>query len=145
MTFVTDLPPASEGAITEIESAVGPLPADYRAFLKRSNGGVPDLCIFDVPDGNESVVQRFLSTGTGPDTLMSAIKFRADHLPEDFLPIGYDPGDNNIVLGLSGVNAGKLFFQYHDRDAPQPIAEARDLTFLAHSFDAFAAGLRLDE
>lgn len=144
---VVSNPPAIEQSVQAIEAAVGAeLPEDYRRFLLRGDGGVPDRGAFSVPEGGSSVVNRFLSTRRDEDySLWERLDYLPDFVPDGLLPIAEDPGSNLVLLGVKGAYRGRVFFFYHDRPARRPIAEAEDITPLADSFAAFADGLREEE
>ena len=48
--------PATDADVRELEVSVGPLPADYRAFLLEHNGGRPEPDEFAISDVEGSSV-----------------------------------------------------------------------------------------
>lgn len=122
------------------------LPGDYRRFLLRGDGGVPERGTFSLPEGGASVVNRFLSTRRNQEySLWERLEYLGEFIPEGFLPIAEDSGSNLVLIGTKGENRGAVFYYYHDRSARNPIPEAEDITRLSDSFAAFADDLRKDE
>lgn len=139
-------PPAIEQAVQAVEADVGAeLPDDYRQFLLRGDGGVPNRGVFTMPNGGGSIVNRFLSTRRDQEySLWERFACLDEFLPDGFLPIAEDPGSNLVLLGIKGGSRGSVFYYYHDRPASKPIPEAQDITKLSDSFTEFAEHLRKD-
>jgi hypothetical protein len=139
-----------------------PLPADYRDFLLKHNGGRPDLQRFTfTPEGDEeqeSVVEWFFAVHDQPyepdegwepgedDDFMPYFAQPLDDVWKDFrserpgtntLPIGRDPCANLICLGYTGAEVGRVYFYDHEVGMLYPIAA---------TFTEFLRGLsRADE
>lgn len=141
MSFTTDRGPASETAIAATEAAIGAqLPPAYRAFLRTHDGGRPKDASFVVPGGRVSMVGDFATTEPGHvDYLLRGLQWHDQTYPKGFWPIAEVGNGDQIVIAVEGPRTGQILFYFHDRDAPEPIAEASNLTHLADDFDAFAA------
>jgi hypothetical protein len=115
--------------IATLEKAIGaPIPEDYYQFLVSHNGGRPKC------DENKFGYVSFPVSWKGQkwagrygevllDVLYSAdekavISWRGAYeshvqdrrIPKDTFPIGSDPGSNQLLVGISGDNRGKVFF-----------------------------------
>jgi len=140
-------PPAEEAAIARVERELGfELPADYREFLERQNGGKPEPNFY-----NQRVTVRYLYSA-GPtddeyvdDLVTEARRFWSDRMtdpPEDpmdrsLLPIGENVFSNIICLRISGDERGAVYFRDHDiPESPEAY------TRLTDSFSEFFEALR---
>jgi hypothetical protein len=139
--------PAGEAAVADFESRIGhPLPDDYQQFLRMYNGGKPK------PSGfrfvlrrghySDSVVNWLYAIGgmQGLDLEWNRDTF-SHRMPRDLLPIGEDPGGNQICLGIAGDVRGKIYFWDHEREAG---GDWSNVDLVADSFDAFLRGLTAD-
>lgn len=107
---------ASAMDLAEFEQRRGiSLPEPYRIFLSQQNGGLPNLGEFDVPGWGESVANSFygLCIG-GVHDIERAIESFRGAIPADVIPIGNDPGGNQICLGVKGERFGKVYFWDHN-------------------------------
>ena len=103
--------------IKAFETFVGHrLPARYRSFLLKYNGGRPDLRDYRNEDGSGASIERFFSISDSDGNLFDEYRRSAsDHiLPAHVIPIGDDGGGNWICLSLDGANAGSTYFWDHD-------------------------------
>jgi hypothetical protein len=113
-------PPADEAAIARVERELGfELPADYREFLRRQNGGKPEPNSY-----NRRVGVRYLySAGPNDDEYVddleeAAMRSWADPMtdpPEDpmdrsLLPIGEEDLGNVICLKVGSEDYGAVYF-----------------------------------
>jgi cell wall assembly regulator SMI1 len=99
---------ASESQINKIELRLQhTLPDDYRKFLESSNGGIPSRRRFRIPDCNAEALVDVLLGVDGPNDLVAWIEELSDDLPTSFIPIGFDPGGNAILLDAS---TGEVFY-----------------------------------
>ncbi len=105
-------------AIAERELRVT-LPAGYREFLERHNGGY----LVGASFAGEFTVERFFSAGKSlVEELEDLVSVRAtysgprsDHaLPEFLLPIGADPFGNLVCVSVSEGEAGTVYFWNHE-------------------------------
>jgi hypothetical protein len=119
--------PLTETDLVAVENRIGrPIPASYRAFLLRHNGGRPeqpsDFSMRDPATGRDQIgtVDRFL--GVNADeffNLEDYLKTYADRIPPNFFPIAYDPGGNLIVIATEGDIAGAIYFWDHEFEADE--------------------------
>ena len=133
------------------------LPADYRSFLERHNGGVP------VPDHwhcgpvheepgfgwtPPSVqVDRLFGLVTEPTwaSLAWAVRCYRGRIPEGLVPIADDPAGNVFCLDLTDADPGTVWYWDHENEAEEGEPAWREnLLPLAPSFSAFLDGL-IDE
>jgi len=145
-------PPAEETAITRVEHELGiELPAEYREFLGRQNGGEPEPNFLE---GGEDIggahVRYFLSAGpSGIEGLedLESVRWEysrdgdADYvLDTSVLPIGQDAFGNLICLKVSGEDYGAVYIWDHE-EADDAEAYAR----ATGSFNAFFEALRPED
>lgn len=91
------------------------LPHQYKTFLSQQNGGLPNLGEFVVPGWGESVANSFYGICVGGvHDIERAIESFKDVIPVDMMPIGNDPGGNQICLGVKGDRFGKIYFWDHN-------------------------------
>ena len=115
-------PLPTESAIAQLEAYIGSiLPHSYREFLIRENGGVPELPYFVLQENGatyaDSVVRYFLGISENFNLDLKHnfdIYVAARRLPSFVLPIAVDPGGNLLVLLLSGIDRGALYFWDHE-------------------------------
>ena len=132
--------------ITACEHRVGRrLPAAFREFLLQRNGGRPVRDIFAFNDGKrlaEGGVDAFLGVGSFDESIERYLDEYRGRIPEDLFPIAHDAGDNLILIGAEGANAGKVFFWHHELEADEGEPPTYDNAFLiADTFEAFLASL----
>lgn len=110
-------PTLDAGDISEMESKLGAsLPASYRAFLLRHNGGTPEpayyrdrkLRTFHVVDDR---VEEYVN-------LWGDIDNMHDDLPAGVIPVAYDESGDRICLALTGENRGRVYLWNSDGQAP---------------------------
>jgi len=143
-------PPAEEAAIARVERELGiELPADYREFLGKQNGGEPESNFFPAGDGFGHV--RYLYSA-GPtevediDDLEEAARAYwppsrpGDPIDPSFLPIGEEDVGNVICLKVRGEDYGAVYFWDHEL-----AVSVGPYTRLADSFSEYFEGLRPEE
>ena len=105
--------PITEAQLIEFEQYIGAkLPEEYRKFLLDCNGGYPDWSCSIVPEENVTVaVCELYGIGNTENDLKWIYDNYEGLLPDGFIPIGCDPGGNEIVIGLSdSEHEGQVFF-----------------------------------
>ncbi len=132
--------------VAACEQRIGrPVPPAYREFLLQRNGGRPVRELFTFNDGKrvaEGGVDAFLGVGKFDESLDRYLDDYRGRIPDDLFPIAHDAGDNLILIGAEGANAGKVFFWHHEFEADEGEAPTYDNVFLiADSFAAFLASL----
>ena len=132
--------PVTESQLVELERYIGsPLPASYRDFLSRHNGGrVSPDCFDFVRGGNvtHGGVDWFLAITTGGhNNLRDDIDTYSDRVPRGYIPIAYDSGGNLVVLSLRDDG---VYFWDHDEEVEEgEIAGMQNMYWIAGSFDRF--------
>lgn len=124
-------------------------PPQYRAFLLRYNGGMPEPYNFTFGEGayTDSMVDRFLAVYEGEnDNFEDYYRcYKVDdgaRIPLEMVPIAHDPGGNLINIAVSGPQVGAVFFWDHEREMDD---EKENNFLIAKSFDEFLEGLTGDE
>lgn len=130
--------PLSAERIVAFERELGAmLPDEFRAFLLRHNGGVPNREAFEVPgeNGGERPFHCFFalhdcpwddSTPEGSQgfPLQEALAdFRADGGPADVLPVGKDWSGSYVCVGLAGADRGRVLYYDHEMEQLVPLAD----------------------
>jgi len=135
--------------IDALEKTLGySLPASYRNFLLRYNGGEPADTVFFIDDEEgEDVIGGFYGIcHEDVDNLASIYAICSGRMPKHVLPIAFDPFGNQICLSLAGDDTGNVYFWDHEREYLDGRApDYHNLILLADSFDAFLASLRPDD
>jgi hypothetical protein len=138
--------PLTPSRVAEVEARLGvSLPADYVRFLLSHNGGRPEPDDFPVSTTAGSLVGNLYKITDAStrekrisDLVHQNLKKR-EKLPSGFLEIGYDMGGNGLLLGVSGENAGQLYFLDHEELEGQPLKER--FWKIADSFAQFVESL----
>ncbi len=133
-------PPPTHQQFQDLEQLVGaPLPESYKAFLRFSNGGHPELDSFPVAewDGYNASVNKFFRLTDDPTDVGSLRWIYAYRPKPTLLPIARDGGDNLLCLSVAPSDYGAVYFWTHD----EPDAEAGRV---ADSFEEFLDLLYLD-
>jgi len=136
-------PPIEEKDIVELEHKLGvTLPADYRAFLLRTNGGrpTPEESFGDEEFG--SMMAMFYAAKHEDITVNIAQEQYAfnERIPEDLLPIGEDRGGSQICIGIGQGNFGKVYFWSMDDEEDLEEGEKpdyRNVYLLTNTCDEF--------
>ena len=125
-----------EQDIEELEKSLGyRLPAPYREYLLKYNGGIPvDEKKFwrDEARGIGLYLQHaFELVDDEPNLLSQREEFPDDRLPDYLLPICLDGGGSYVLLNLKSGEVLLWDYETHMDEEPQ---------VLARDFDAFIAG-----
>ena len=106
-----------EGRLISFEAILGyTLPADYRNYLLRFNGGMPDQTFFWIKEGTDgSSVHQFFGLHSLKSSSLD-MYIGDDHcgVPSGFIPIADDGVGNNVIIGLAGTNRGLIYFLDHE-------------------------------
>lgn len=129
--------PTNEAQVAQLETILGrQLPADYRVFLLKHNGGTPSHRLFEIPGCGEALVRVFTGIGTRVD-IQKWLREAAGDLPAGWIIIGFDPGGNVLLSDHSGA------VHYWDRALHFPASSPERNTFeVAKSFSEFLGTLR---
>jgi hypothetical protein len=126
----------SENELIKTESELQiRFPDSYRDFLLKHNGGLSEEGVFDIQNrGQSSIIFYGINTGEDySDLVINFIAYRK-RLPDDTVPIGFDPGGNLICLVK--INGDwKVFFWDHEVENDPP--EISKMFFIKNSFSEF--------
>jgi len=110
----SNTPEIKEADVQRSEGDLGLIfPLDYRRFLLNFNGGNPVPNYLLIPDLNEKVVvECFLGIGRPHFDL---IKWTAEvrhslDLPDEFIPIAFDPGGNNLIMKSADYGSPEIYY-----------------------------------
>jgi cell wall assembly regulator SMI1 len=127
------------------------LPNDYKKFLIEYNGGEPLSSLFKLNRELGTIVINNLyglNTKEKYDDIIKAMQTYSNRISNQFIPIGDDPGGDQIVLGISGDFKGKVYFWDHNTELENDVFTENELPenmyFLADSFDEFIDKLEED-
>ena len=101
--------PTSDKEVVKLENQLQvTLPAEYRSFLLKYNGGVPNNLEFTAEKYGDSILREFLGLGVGDihDIYYGLATFKG-RVPTEFLVIGRDLAGNMILLGIKDKYVGK--------------------------------------
>jgi hypothetical protein len=131
---------SDETTIQQFEQKLGfPLPADYHAFLLKTNGGSVNKQIFHVNDLAQDVLIDVFYGVTNREEDLTLATWIAEHgaeLQENALIIGADQGGGIILYITAGDDKG-IYYWDHAHFFPQSYQEEGNTYFLADSFDDF--------
>jgi hypothetical protein len=109
-------PCVTEEALATLETKLqARLPAPYRRFLRKYNGGRPEPSYFQ-----RFTLHTFYSVGLRAkmhDLLANQRRMRK-WLPDEVIPIADDDFGNEICLAVRGKNRGKVYFWDHEGGPP---------------------------
>lgn len=116
------------------------LPAAYRAFVLAHNGGYPEPAAFFRHDPlGGAAVTGAVNELYEVDELRRMLGLYLGRIPDGLLPIGDDLDGNQLLLGLDGRNAGRVYLWTHaDEHRPPTFG---NVWFIADSFDRFLRDL----
>jgi hypothetical protein len=114
--------PMSEGELDAIEKGLGVrLPEPYRCFLTTYGASMPrKLVVYnpvkrlppEISTSGKGNVATFYGTISDVDdaySLQRRMQFFSGRIPANLIPIADDGGGNQILLGISGQEAGKVY------------------------------------
>jgi hypothetical protein len=112
----------SDARMAAFETRLGvPLPADYRAFLRDTNGGVPRRTTFAFVEGRtrtESTLRYFYGLDLNRyDDIEHKLSMFEGRVPGETLPIAGDPLGNLVCLVIRGKNVGQVLFWDHEKES----------------------------
>jgi hypothetical protein len=139
----TNQPTTSESEVSEFEKRRGiKLPPDYRQFLLDYNGGTPLKQAVVIPDCHqEAIVDHFLGLKRNDEDIDTWLDELDGDMPSEFIPIGFDPGGNALLLDLTD---GVVYYWDSSRSFKESSAE--DNTYwVANSFNELIVGLKEDK
>lgn len=118
--------PVADAELKAIEADLGnPLPAEYRAFLKKYGASAFSEYVGFQP--MKPLPHTLSSTGKGlfscfygaanerHNSLARKIKTFRGRMPDTIFPIGHDSG-NQICLGINGEEKGKVYYWDHHNE-----------------------------
>jgi hypothetical protein len=145
LTFTNSTtPPATLRELRLIETLwLVRLPPPYRQFLLTQNGGVPSRTHFEAKGIGYTVSAFYAVVAQEPyDDLAQALSTYYCRVPDDMIPVAYDPYGNQFCVGIEGKRFGKIYFWDLEEESEEEDGEYYENTYqLAASFDEFLAKL----
>lgn len=145
-------PPPTAAEIDAIEECLGTtLPASFRDYLDRANGGYLDYVV-DVPVGDEQTEELcfcgLFATGgpAGHETFLHELRTEREYrgVPPGVLPFARDGGGSVVYLDLSPAGAGRVVAFVHGLPAWTGLTQDSMFVEVASSFDNYVSKLRVD-
>ena len=133
---------AGEETIAAFEQAVGKLPADFRHFLTKFNGGFPTPdCIEFQEHGRTTASNVFSFHGLHDGPEWASIKWHLeqmdDRLPPSTIPIGHDSFANQWLLSLRKDSFGQIYFWDHGTSSDVDETDLANCPQVSTSFAVF--------
>ena len=141
------LPLPTEQDVFELDQQLGrPIPFDYRDFLLKHNGGSPTPECFHIRGnraGDIGIINWFYGLTSDEDyDIREAVLTLRERIPAHFLPIGDDPGGNQLCISLAGEDAGTVYFWDHENEVDEgEVPGYQNVYFVASSFGALLSSL----
>lgn len=135
---------ATEEEVKQLERRIGAaLPADYREFLKTTNGMVRlRRYMFSFVEGKSptsGVVQALFTLAPHPHyNLGQKLDVFAGQYPPETMPIATDPGGNLLCIVVAGPKRGEVWFWDHEEAGGRGF---KGMSFVAKTFDSFLEAL----
>lgn len=137
--------PATEKDVVRFESLIkARLPEDYRSFLLTHNGGEPTPEVFFINESQgDDILGKFYGLYKEPQysSLSWCFETNRGRMPSNIIPIGTDPGGNQVCLSVSGSDYGAIYFWDHEEVNNEEGPNYDNLYLLAPNFTAFLNGL----
>ncbi|MGD9724270.1 MAG: SMI1/KNR4 family protein [Pirellulales bacterium] len=132
-------PSIRDADIDAFEGRIGrKLPADYREFLHRYNGGIPEHHVLRDELSGDLGVQLFYGICEGPFDIDAKRELMRGRWPERLLSIAVDDFGNAFCLSLGPPDYGSVYFWDHELEAPEGEGPTEDnLYLLGNSFSEF--------
>jgi hypothetical protein len=134
--------------IQKLEGSVGPIPEDYKEFLKNHNGGIPSATLLRTKS-NERVINSFFALNTPfgfGDSIENHAKVYGERIPKKTIPIASGGGGDLILLNLDASNFGQILYWDHNFESDDEDASNyfENTEVVASSFSEFLSKLRPD-
>jgi hypothetical protein len=121
---------ASVEDLDTLEAATGAaLPDDYRDFMLRHAGGVPQTNILSTADGDDIGITTIL----GHEDVEETRRLLGERVPSNMIPVANAAGGNLIFLSLP---AGNVYWWDHELEDSEPFR------LIASNFTEFWDALR---
>lgn len=127
------------------------LPADYRAFLLKTNGGtVEGDWIFDISKEEGATFLRWFLRAADVRRSTNTLAYYQElcgwRLPKNLIVIAADGFSNKVCLGVRGAELGKVYFWNIQKEyAETAPGSFENFSEIAPSFSRFLEMLRPDE
>ena len=138
------LGPASADDIAQLQALLGPLPADYAAFLCTHNGGKPEPKLFRAANGRHYVVNELLALSLTLRIYPSVnhhLTVYEQRIPKLAVPVGRSTSGDLYLLDLRPATWGAVCLWQHEREAEGDGSQHWDnVIAIAPTFTAFLNG-----
>lgn len=113
------------------------LPDEYKEFLKKNNGGIPnDSCFLD-----DRVLNFFFGLFNNPkleESIEWHLNIYDDRYPSSMLPIASAGGGDLILIGIKDEYQSKIFYWFHDFEAEESGSQYfENIEFVSNSLKEF--------
>jgi len=119
---------------------------NYKEFLLKWNGGIPDPGVFIIPEWEGTTVMNyFYSIGDTDNDFEVYLDIYDLRLPEGFIPVGNDAVGNAILLGILEPYYDQIYFWDHENESDLDEPDMSNMYFLADNIWHFLDSLYEDE
>ena len=148
VTITNALPPINESDLVKYEQEINArFPTDFREFLVKHNGGIPNPSAFTVDMKgfkNRTRLRRLLGIGDeNEESFKNFMRVYRHRIPTDFLPIGLEISGGLVCIAIRDVNYGNVYFWDHNWEAEEE-PDYSNVYLLADSFSSFLDQLHKD-
>lgn len=126
----------------------GNFPKEYKDFLLEHNGGYPVPNYFNIPSIKDSSIVDclyHLHSRDSTNCLTRKYKVFRDRMPPEIIPIGSDPGGNQICMAITGKHYGTIYFWDHECEADEEKPSYSNVHIVASRFSEFLSSLEKSE
>ncbi|WP_299673531.1 SMI1/KNR4 family protein [uncultured Tenacibaculum sp.] len=138
--------------LIELEKTIGfSLPKNYLNFLKKTNGGTPQLNSLKVKLNNKEElwsVSYFFGVHRGEywASIFWVLKALNNRIPKEFFPFANNGGGDYYVINLSTEKYGEISIWNHNTESKNNgLKYYKNIRFLYKSFDEFSNNLIKDD
>ena len=121
------------------------LPDEYKEFLKKNNGGMPnDSCFLD-----DRVLNFFFGLFNNPrleESIEWHLNIFDDRYPSSMLPIASAGGGDLILIGIKDEYQSKIFYWSHDFEAEESGSQYfENIEFISNNLKEFLSMLSSED
>ena len=121
------------------------LPYEYKEFLKKNNGGIPnDSCFLD-----DRVLNFFFGLFNNPrleESIEWHLNIFDDRYPSSMLPIASAGGGDLILIGIKDEYQSKIFYWSHDFEAEESGSQYfENIEFISNNLKEFLSMLSSED
>ncbi len=106
---------AKESDIADFEDKFGvSLPEDYKAFLKKYNGGEPRECAVSFLAGGGGIADNLFGLGSDLNYSIEYANEDLEYIPDGLIKIAYSPNGDYFLLSTRNDSFGRVYYLNHE-------------------------------